>query len=147
MVLNIAMDLSRRQLNFLLPLFVGKANPQQQPTKLETKVYHPNQSTNLAGQSKKGSRIFFGEDHSGFQLEMHETVLGPGVEAHPAHQHVHEEIIIVLEGSIETYVEGKTELAESGAVVYFGSNQMHKSRNPGQTPNRYYVLELRGHGA
>ena len=109
-------------------------------------MYHPDQSTDTAGQKKKGSRTFFGADHSGFELEMHETVLGLGVEAHP-HQHVHKEIMIVLEGTVETYVEGKTEVAESGAVIYFGSNQRHKSRNPGQAPNRYYVLEFRGQEA
>jgi len=141
------MDLSRRELSFLLPLLAGNADPQQQPVKLETNIYHPDQSTDLAGKSKKGSRIFLGEDHSGFQLEMHETVLGPGVAAHPPHKHIHEEIIVVLEGSLETHVEGQTKLAETGAVIYFGSNQMHNSRNPGQAPNRYYVLELRGHDA
>ncbi len=141
------MELSRRELSLLIPLLAANAGQQQQPESLNTKIYHPDQSTNLAGKEKKGSRIFFGMDHSGFQLEMHETVLGPGVAAHPPHKHVHEEIIIVLEGALETHVEGKTDLAETGAVIYFGSNQMHNSRNPGQVPNRYYVLELRGHPA
>src|SRR3954468_71018 len=141
------MNLTRRELSCLLPLLSAQAGQQQPPGNLSTKVYHPDQSTGLAGQKKKGRRIFFGVDHSGFQLEMHETILGPGVESHPPHQHVHEEIIIVLEGTVETYVEGKTELAEPGAVIYFGSNQKHKSRNPGQSPSRYYVLELRGHEA
>ena len=138
-------SLSRRELSCLLPFLSATAAGQPSPGKLSTKVYHPDQSTGLAGQNKKGSRIFFGADHSGFQLEMHETVLGPGVESHPPHQHVHEEIIIVLEGTVETDVEGHTELAGPGAVIYFGSNQKHKSRNPGQVPSRYYVLELRGH--
>ena len=110
------MNLSRRELSFLLPLLAANADPQQ-PVKLETNVYHPDQSTDLAGKSKKGSRIFLGEDHSGFQLEMHETVLGPGVAAHPPHKHVHEEIIVVLEGSLETHVEGQTRMAEKGAVI------------------------------
>ncbi len=138
------LSLSRRELSCLLPFLSAQAG-QPSPENLSTKVYYPDQSTDLAGQKKKGSRIFLGADHSGFQLEMHETVLGPGVEAHPPHQHLHEEIIIVLEGTLETYVEGKTELAQTGAVIYFGSNQKHKSRNPGQVPSRYYVLELRGH--
>ncbi len=144
------MDLSRRELSFLLPVLTAAAASAQQPepVSLDTNIYHPDQSTTLPeGKEKKGSRIFFGKDHSGFQLEMHETVLGPGVAAHPPHKHVHEEIIIVLEGSLETHVEGKTATAEQGAVIYFGSNQMHNSRNPGQAPNRYYVLELRGHPA
>jgi quercetin dioxygenase-like cupin family protein len=52
--------------------------------------------------------------------------------------------VIVVEGTAETFVEGKTEVAETGSVIYFGSNQMHSVRNVGTTPCRYYVLELRG---
>lgn len=140
------MNLSRRELSFLLPLVAAAAGQQQQqPESLTSNIYYPDQSTNLAGKDKKSSRIFFGMDHSGFQLEMHESVLGPGVAAHPPHKHVHEEIIIVLEGTLESHVEGKTERGGPGAVIYFGSNRMHNSRNPGQVPVRYYVLELRGH--
>lgn len=141
------MNLSRRDLSFLLPLLAAKGADTPPPVPLNTKVYHPDQSTQLAGKEKKGSRIFFGTDHSGFQLEMHETVLGPGVDSHPPHKHIHEEIIVVLEGTVETYVEGKTETAEAGSIIYFGSNQMHKSRNVGHVPSRYYVLELRGHAS
>ena len=107
----------------------------------------PDQSTTLPNGNKKSSRIFFGMDHSGYQLEMHETVLAPGVASHPPHQHVHEEIIIVLEGTVETHIAGKTATAEPGAIMYFGSNQLHNSQNVGQVPARYYVLELRGHPA
>jgi quercetin dioxygenase-like cupin family protein len=142
------MDLSRRQMSLLLPFVAAAAvAQQQQPESLSSTIYYPDQSTDLPGKSKKSSRIFFGKDHSGFQLEMHETVLGPGVEAHPPHKHVHEEIIIVLEGTLESHVEDKTERGAPGAVIYFGSNQLHNSRNPGQVPVRYYVLELRGHEA
>jgi len=76
---------------------------------------------------------------------MHQTVLGPGVASHEPHKHVHEEIMIVLDGTLETYVEGKTDIAEKGAIIYYGSNQMHRARNAGTVPARYYVIELRGH--
>jgi quercetin dioxygenase-like cupin family protein len=141
------MDLSRRELHFLLPLLAAQSQAQDHPVSLDSKIYHPDQSTDLHGQPKKGGRIFFGTEHSGFALEMHQTVLGPGVASHPAHKHVHEEIMIVLDGTLETYVEGKTETAEKGAIIYYGSNQLHRVRNAGQVPARYYVLELRGHSA
>jgi len=141
------MDLSRRELHFLLPLLAAQGQAQDHPVSLDSKIYHPDQSTDLHGQAKKGGRIFFGIDHSSFALEMHQTVLGPGVESHPPHKHVHEEIMVVLEGTLETHVEGKTETAEKGAIIYYGSNQLHQVRNTGQVPARYYVLELRGHSA
>lgn len=112
---------------------------------LAQKVYHSSQ-IGYTGDSKKKSRRFFdGLDHSGFHLEMHETILGPGVRTHAPHKHIHEEIMIVFEGTLETYMEGKTELAETGSVIYMGSNRMHSARNAGATPCRYYVIELRGH--
>jgi XRE family transcriptional regulator, regulator of sulfur utilization len=78
---------------------------------------------------------------------MHETVLGAGVESHPPHKHEHEEIMIVVEGTLETYLDGKTEAAQAGSVIYFGPNQMHGVRNIGTTPCGYYVVELRGNEA
>ena len=39
-------------------------------------------------------------------MEAHETVLGPGIETHPPHKHEHEEIVIVLEGTVEANMDG-----------------------------------------
>ena len=98
-------------------------------------------------EKKKGRQFFHGAEHSGFRLEAHETILGPGTETHAPHKHEHEEIVILVEGTLETYVDGKTEKAEPGSVVYLGSNQMHSVRNAGTIPARYYVIELRGREA
>jgi quercetin dioxygenase-like cupin family protein len=142
------MNLSRRELSLLLPaLAAAKPAPDKQVTELTSKVYHSSQIPYTGDEKKKGRRFFYGADHSGFNLEMHETVLGPGIETHPPHKHVHDEIMIVVEGTLETNVEGKKEVAETGSVVYFGSNQMHNARNAGTIPCRYYVVELRGNGA
>ncbi len=143
------MDLSRRELHLLLPLLAaqGQAQDQDHPVTLESKVYHPDQSTDLHGQPKKGGRIFFGTEHSGFAIEMHQTVLGPGVESHAPHKHIHDEFMILLEGTLQTYIDGKTDVAEKGAIIFYASNRMHQVRNTGKVPARYYVIELRGHSA
>jgi quercetin dioxygenase-like cupin family protein len=139
---NSAMNLSRRELAALVPIL---AAAQQAPSRtLPSKTYHSNQIPYEGDQKKKGRRFFYGANRSGFNLEMHETILGPGIETHAPHKHVHEEIVIVLEGTMEAFIEGKTETAEAGSVVYFASNELHSSRNAGTTPCRYYVLELRG---
>ncbi len=52
--------------------------------------------------------------------------------------------MILFEGTLETFVEGKRETVQAGSVIYFGSNEMHNVRNPGAVPSRYYVIELRG---
>lgn len=141
------MDLSRRELHLLLPLLAAQGQAQDHPVPLGAKVYHPDQSTDLHGQPKKGGRIFFGTEHSGFAIEMHQTVLGPGVESHAPHKHIHDEFMIVLDGTLQTYIDGKTDVAEKGAIIFYASNKMHQVRNTGTVPARYYVIELRGHSA
>lgn len=140
------MNFSRRSINLLLPALAAYGAPlQETPDKtLPSKTYHSNQIPYEGDQQKKGRRFFFGPNHSGFNLEMHETILGPGTATHAPHKHEHEEIVIVVEGTVEAYLEGKTENAEAGSVIYFASNQMHSARNAGAGPCRYYVIELRG---
>ena len=96
---------------------------------------------------KKGRRWFLGTTHTGFNLEMHETILGPGELSHLPHQHVNEEVIIIVEGTVEVSINGKTETATAGSVTFYASNDLHNFRNIGSTPCRYYVLELRGDAA
>jgi len=126
----------------LLPALAA-AQEQARP-ELPTKVYHHDQLPYEGNATKKGRRFFFGANRNKFLFEMHETILGPGTETHAPHKHGHEEIVIVVEGTVETWVEGKSEIAETGSVFYFASNQMHSARNAGKGPCRYYVVELRG---
>jgi len=139
------MNLSRRELAALLPALAANAAAQTASAgTLPSKIYHNRQIPYEGDQQKKGRRFFYGANRSGFNLEMHETILGAGTETHAPHKHLHEEIVIVIEGTVETYLEGKTDTAEAGSVIYFASNQMHSARNAGGTPCRYYVIELRG---
>jgi len=139
----VAMTLSRRELHLLLPALAAGAAAQSGPA-LPSKIYHDRQIPYEGDDKKKGRQFFHGATHSGFQIEMHETILGAGTQTHAPHKHEHEEIVIVVEGTVETYLEGKTEIAETGSVIYFASNQMHSARNSGAGRCRYYVVELRG---
>jgi XRE family transcriptional regulator, regulator of sulfur utilization len=143
------MDISRRDLKVLLPVLaaVGAKGQQQGAARasLRSNVYkHEAIPYKSEHEKKKGRRFFAGANRSGFGLEMHETILAPGTETHAPHKHVHEEIIIVVEGTVEAYIDGKTEKAEAGSVIYYASNQMHSAKNAGTVPSRYYVIELRG---
>ncbi len=138
------MTFSRRDLAVLLPVLASTAKSQPATRPMPSKVLRSSQIPYAGDSRKKGRQFFRGANHSGFDIEMHETVLGPGVETHPPHKHEHEEIVIILEGSVESYLEGKTEVAEAGSVIVNGSNQMHTVKNAGTTPCRYYVVELRG---
>ena len=93
---------------------------------------------------KKGREFFLGATHAGFRIEAHETMLGPGTFTHAPHKHEHEEIIVLLEGTLEAYFNEKTGKVEAGSLIWLASNQMHSVRNAGTTPCRYVVIELRG---
>jgi (S)-ureidoglycine aminohydrolase len=139
------MKLSRRDLGLLLPALAAA----QQPAAgiAPSKIHHSGQIPYRGDERKKGRQFFRGTNHTAFDIEMHETVLGAGVETHPPHKHEHEEIVIVVEGALDTYLEGKREVAETGSVLFFGSNQAHTVKAAGTTACRYYVVELRGNRA
>jgi mannose-6-phosphate isomerase-like protein (cupin superfamily) len=146
------MNLRRRDLGLLLPLVAAaRGAAQEKPSTakqlLPSKVYHSKEIAYTGNAEKKGREFFHGVNHTGFALECHETILGPGVRTHAPHKHEHEEVIFIFEGTAEVFVDGKTEPAEAGSVVYLASNQMHSFTNGGTTPLRYYVIELRGHEA
>ncbi len=149
------MRVSRRELGWLLPAMAAvaaaptraRAQTAARPKLTVSKMYQHAAIPYLGNDTKKARRFFTGETHGGFNLEVHETILGTGVETHAPHQHVHEEIIVVVEGTVETYVDGKTEIVPSGGVIWLASNQMHSARNVGKVPSRYYVIELRGNEA
>ena len=45
------------------------------------------------------------------ELELHVTTLKPGESPHPPHRHPEEELIIIREGNVESFIEGKADLA------------------------------------
>jgi quercetin dioxygenase-like cupin family protein len=89
-----------------------------------------------------GSRrdLFDGPTVTLNNLEGHVTTLKPGAASHPPHQHVTEEIIVLLEGKLEVNVNDRKQVAETGAVLFFASNDLHNVRNVGTVPAVYYVF-------
>jgi mannose-6-phosphate isomerase-like protein (cupin superfamily) len=143
------MTFSRRELAALLPALAVRAAAQQTqaPAVLPAKVYHHAQIPYTGTDEKKGRRFFLGTTQTGFNIETHETILGAGMDTHPPHKHEHPEMLIIVSGTLEVHMEDKSETAEAGSIVYFSSNILHNARNPGTTPCRYYVIELRGAAA
>lgn len=140
-------SISRRDLGLLLPGLVLARAAAQGPAAVETmssKAYPSDKIPYKGDEKKKGRQFFLAATHAGFKIECHETVLGAGLETHPPHKHDHEEIMIVVEGTVEANMDGVKQTVPAGSVVVFGSNQMHNARNAGVTPSRYYIVELRG---
>jgi quercetin dioxygenase-like cupin family protein len=155
--------ISRREVVMMLPALAAaqaaladQGTPAPQPsqapqgpqsTPLPAKVYHSAEIPYKGDATKKARRFFYGPEQSGYTLEMHETVLGPGVETHPPHTHAHQEIILLVEGTVQVFMDGRTDTVEAGSVIFYEPNRPHNLRNTGTVPCRYYVVELRGRNA
>ncbi len=137
------MNISRRDLTFLLPALAA-AGAAAQTTALPSKVFpYADLPVRMSGANKQRA-VFDGPTHTGFIVEMHETELPPGQMPHASHRHVHEELLILREGTVEVTIEGKTTRIEPGSVAYVASNEEHGWRNVGTTPAKYYVIGIGG---
>ena len=74
------------------------------------------------------------------ELECHVTTVNPGEEPHAPHQHQHEELLIVKEGTLETFQSGATRRVGPGGIIFQASNELHNVTNVGQSPATYYVI-------
>ena len=122
-------------------------NPARPLPKLEvlpSKTYPFDQLPTTGSDGHKGHTVMHGTTHGGFSVQVHITELGAGLEPHPPHRHVHEEIIMLKEGTCDVTVEGKTTRIGPGGVAYNASNELHGLKNVGTTTAVYFVVELRG---
>jgi XRE family transcriptional regulator, regulator of sulfur utilization len=80
------------------------------------------------------------------ELEMHITTLNAGQQSHAPHQHAAEELIIIKEGTLESFVNGEYHRVGPGSIVFQASNQLHAIRNIGKGPATYHVIQWQSPG-
>ena len=74
------------------------------------------------------------------ELEIHISTLEPGKSPHAPHQHQHEELLIIKDGTLETFQSGARRKVGPGGIIFQASNELHNVTNVGQTPATYYVI-------
>lgn len=79
-------------------------------------------------------------------LEVHETTLPPGGMPHAAHRHVHSEMWLIREGTIQLTINGTSHVMGPGSVGLVHSNDEHGIKNIGTAPATYFVVAV-GPGA
>ena len=138
------MNPSRRDLGMILPaLAVATASAQEKENKtLPSKAFkYEDLPVKINGENKSRA-VLNGETHSGFPIELHMTELAAGQAPHPPHQHVHEELLMLQQGTLDATIKGQTTQVTAGSVVFLASNDEHGWRNPGPGPAQYFVIAL-----
>jgi mannose-6-phosphate isomerase-like protein (cupin superfamily) len=90
--------------------------------------------------------VLKGKLATGESLEVHETTLAPGGAPHPPHHHVHSEMWLIREGTVELTINGTSYQLGPGSVGFVHSNDEHGIKNVGTTPATYFVVAI-GPGA
>jgi quercetin dioxygenase-like cupin family protein len=137
------MNFSRRELSLgLATLLASRPALSATGQKLPAKAY-PFQDLPVRIQGGNQFRpVLDGDTHSGFYIELHETTLAAGSRPHPPHHHLHEEIFLVQEGTVEVTMAGETTPLGPGSVAYVASNVEHGIKNAGSGPAHYFVMAL-----
>ena len=87
-------------------------------------------------------QMLTGATHAGYRVDLHETALAAGQMPHAPHHHVHEEMLLIREGTLDVTVKGRTERLGPGSAVYIASTDEHGWKNVGSTQAKYFVLAL-----
>src|SRR3974390_638786 len=104
------MDLTRRELCLVFPVALLPAllaaESGQQPTALPSSMYPFGELPVQASNGAQFRAVLKGKLATSESLEVHETTLPAGGAPHPPHQHVHSEMWLIREGTVEITVNG-----------------------------------------
>jgi len=135
------MKFSRRDLSVMLGALAAVPARAQKHV-LPSKTYLYEELPVRDNGANRQRAVLQGETHGGFAIDLHETELAPGEAPHPPHHHVHEEMIIIREGTMEVTISEKKTRLGPGSVAYIASGEEHGWRNVGTTRARYMVMAL-----
>ena len=87
-------------------------------------------------------KIMKGKLATGEHIETHETTLPPNGSPHPPHHHVHSEMWLIREGTVELTINGTTHRLGPGGLGFVHSNEEHGIQNVGPGPATYFVVAV-----
>ena len=144
------MSMTRRELCLMLPaaiLPVMRTEEQaEQQSALPSAMYPFDKLPARVTNNVEVHHVLKGKLATGESLEVHETMLPPGGTPHPPHHHVHSEMWLIREGTVEITVNGTSYRLGPGSVGFVHSNDEHGIKNVGVTPATYFVVAI-GPGA
>ena len=135
------MSYSRRDLTLLFPALAA-ASAAAQNAALASKTYRFEDLPVRPEGANRFRPVLEGDTHAGVPIELHMTELGPGQAPHPPHHHVHEEMVLIQEGTLEVTIGGQSAKLGPGSVAFVASNEHHGWHNVGSTRALYWVLAV-----
>jgi len=121
-----------------LPMDVARANQAGGSFMLDWNALNPSNT------GKGYRRDFFNRPTSQLaQFEMHTTALNADSISHLPHTHVQEEIILVLRGNVEMFIDGKYYKGSVGDLFFISSNVPHNLKNIGREQCEYFAFQWR----
>jgi mannose-6-phosphate isomerase-like protein (cupin superfamily) len=136
------MTYSRRDLCLMVTTLAASTGVADQKTALPSKAFPYEELPVRKMNGNEQRPVLDGELHTGFNLEVHQTRLAPGGMPHPPHHHLHEEMFLIREGTVEVTISGHITRMGPGSVGFVGSNDEHGVRNVGATHAEYFVVAL-----
>ena len=98
--------------------------------------------TNNTGKGYR--RDFFNRGTSQLnQFKMHTTALNADSVSHAPHTHVQEEVILILRGNVEMYIDGKLYKGAAGDLYFLSANVPHALKNIGKEQCEYFAFQWR----
>jgi uncharacterized cupin superfamily protein len=78
-------------------------------------------------------------------ISCHASVLAPGHSPHAPHEHVEEELLLLLAGEVDlVFGEGERERLRPGEFVYYPAGFAHTLRTTSTEPSTYLMFKWRG---
>src|SRR5437870_801829 len=141
------MSVTRRELCRMLPAVLVPAMIPAEATAAEANVlpsamYPFEKLTPRKSNTAEIRDVLKGNLVTGESLEVHETTLPPAAMPHPPHHHIHSEMWLIREGTVELTVEGKSTQMGPGSVGYVRSKEEHGIKNSGAVPATYLVVAI-----
>jgi mannose-6-phosphate isomerase-like protein (cupin superfamily) len=97
--------------------------------------------TSNGGESRN---VFSGQLKTGEAVGVHESVQPAGAAPVALHAIQHSEIILVQEGTVAFEHDGKEEKVGAGGVIYVAFGTVHRVKNVGDAPAKYFVVQVGG---
>lgn len=123
-----------------LAAVLSAQTPAAPPARLASAVYDWETLTAVPVANGVRRAVFDGPTATVDKIHCHITTLNPGQASGEPRLHLQEEVLIIKEGRVEVHIDGRTQEAGPGSVLFFASGATTRLRNAGDGPATYTVI-------